>query len=132
MGKSKTEKEAPEDLECIAAHKAMVRKIKKKHAPRVAKLALKIRDAAEALMQIEREFADEVSENPAYVDAYWNDRASFDVYGPIESQKEWGEIHGPGFEDIFHAAGVLHFRVTSKDYGSLCGKKMADNLSSGV
>jgi hypothetical protein len=107
----------------IAAHKAAIRKIKRKHAPRVAKLALKIRDAAEALMKIEREFAEEIADNPAYIDAYWNDRASFDVYGPMSEQHEFGEIQGPGFADIHEAAGVLHFRVTSEAYGSLCGKK---------
>jgi hypothetical protein len=124
MGKRKA-KEAPEDLDCIAAHKAAIRKIKQKHAPRVAKLASQIVAAAEALMKIEREFADEIADNPAYIDAYWSDRASFDVYGPMSEQHEFGEIQGPGFADILEAAGVLHYRVTSEAYGSLCGKKAA-------
>jgi hypothetical protein len=133
MGKRRAKpagaKEVPEDLDCIAAHKAAVEKIKRKHALRASKLAMRIKIAAMGLQVIDQKMAEEARKDPAYID---HDRPSFDVYGPIREQHEFGEIHGPGFEDICEAAGVIHYQVTSEAYGSLCGKKVAADLSSGV
>jgi hypothetical protein len=131
MGKrqAKVAKEAPTGIDRVEAHKALILRIKQRHALRASKLAMRIKIAAMGLQVIDQKMAEEARKDPAYID---HDRPSFDVYGPIREQHEFGEIHGPGFEDICEAAGVIHYRVTSEAYGSLCGKKVAADLSSGV
>lgn len=109
-------------MACIVKHKDIVRELKVKYAPRVAKLAIAIRDAAAELQQIETDIMNEATQNPEYIKEYSNDTASFDVYGPMSDQKAKGnQIEGPGFQDIRDAARILHTRVTAKTYGSLCG-----------
>ena len=109
----KRAKRAPKHLACIVKHKAIVKELKTKYAPRVAALAITIRDAAAELQKIETDIIEEAKQNPAYIQEYSNDRASFDVFGPISDRKAHGiTIEGPGFQDIRDAARVLIERVT--------------------
>ena len=118
----KRTKRAPKHLACVVQHKSIVKELKTKYAPRVATLAITIRDAAAELQQIETDIMKEAKSNPEYIKEYSNDKASFDVFGPISDRKTDGNpIEGPGFQDIRDAARVLHTRVTAKTYGSLCG-----------
>jgi hypothetical protein len=95
-----------------------------KHAPRVAALAITIRDAAVELQKIQHAIMKEAESNPEYIKEYDPDPASFDVFGTMSDRKAEGTpIEGPGFQDIRDAAWVLHTRVTAKTYGSLCGDK---------
>lgn len=92
----------------VAAYNEDLRKIKSKHAPEVVIQAKKIREAMVALMEINEKIkldAEKSSSHDNYT-SLLGERASFDVYGSMESQFEGG-VHGPGFEDVYSMAGVL-------------------------
>ncbi len=96
------------DADKLASDADALRMLRGKFAPHVLELAKKLREAAEALMEIDEKMDTEAKEITGDDNYKFEHTVTFDEHGSMNEQLEnLGEILGAGFEDVFDMATSL-------------------------
>ena len=101
----RSQKRDQKSKEVIAQEEEKLKQLRKRYAPEVLEQAKKLRDAAKALMEIEKKLDTEAKELTGDKNYNTNHIISFEKFGSMEDQMDnLGTIECPGFEDIAEVA----------------------------